>query len=266
MTVRPKPLNPSRTRRSRIPWLLWLDVMAIAAWGVLLIKYWLTGKINVLLHPDYMWLANSAGIALVVLGLLKGSQLVRQTRGRGDRAPLPNLQHFSLLPRGWSSTLLLAVAVLGLQFTPRPFASAVAMDRGVTETMTMTRSQPQSFRSAARPEDRSVVDWVRTLNVYPEPDAYTGQQVNVEGFVIRPAELPDGFFLISRFIITCCAADVYPVGLPVKLNEGQTMPEVDTWLRVEGRMMTETYGGQRHLTIQPSRLTEISEPDNPYDY
>jgi len=32
----------------------WLDVLAITAWGILMLKYWLTGKLNLLIH--YFWL------------------------------------------------------------------------------------------------------------------------------------------------------------------------------------------------------------------
>lgn len=257
--------SPTPSRRfGNLTWLLWLDVAAVLAWGILLLKYWATGKINILLHPDYMWLPNVAGVFLVLLGSFKAWQLwqLRRQRQQG----YATMQHLSLLPRGWSSGLLLGAALVGLQFTPQPFASQVALERGVTDTLTLTRSQPQAFRSGTRPEARSLIDWVRTLNVYPEPDAYQGQPANVEGFVIQTPGAPDGYFTIARFVITCCAADVYPVGLPVKLSENQTAYPPDTWLRVEGEMATETLNGQRQLVILAKSLKEIPEPANPYDY
>lgn len=39
-----------RTRNYLLPW---LEVLALAAWGVLMLKYWLTGKLNLLIHPDF---------------------------------------------------------------------------------------------------------------------------------------------------------------------------------------------------------------------
>ncbi|PSB17030.1 TIGR03943 family protein [filamentous cyanobacterium CCP1] len=272
MTVRAKPTTPRRKRRSSGSklslWLPLLDTLAMLAWGVLLLKYWLTGKINVLLHPDYVWLAYSAGFFLVGVALLKGLQLpLRFRRVRTPSGDLASPQHFSIFPPGWSSALLLIVALFGLQFTPRPFASQVALARGVTDSLTMTRSQPQSFRASTSPDQRSLVEWVRTLNVYPEPDAYTGQPANVEGFVIHSDETPANYIIISRFVITCCAADVYPVGIPVKLPEGDRSDyPADMWLRVEGEMMTETLGGKRQLVIQAKTLEEIPEPDTPYDF
>lgn len=258
MTVSSKPL-PRRPQPAS--WFVWLDIAAVVAWGILLLKYWLTGKVNILLHPDYVWLAISAGIFLLCVGCLKVGQITTRRK-----RPLPALQHLSLFPKGWSAALLLAVALIGLAFTPRPFASQVALERGVTDTLAMTRSQPQAFRSNTRPEDRSIIDWVRTLNVYPEPDAYNGQQANVDGFVIHLPELPENYLMISRFVITCCAADVYPVGLPVKLLKSRSAYPADQWFQVEGQMITEELNNQRQLVILADTLTAIPEPENPYDY
>jgi uncharacterized repeat protein (TIGR03943 family) len=263
MTVRPVP-RPA-PRRSHFPLQLWLDVLAIATWGILLLSYRLTGKLNLLLHPNYIWLPVCAGVFLLALALWKAGQGLRMTAGQRLR-PIPNPQHFTLFPPGWSSVLLLSVAIFGLQFTPQPFSSSMAIDRGVTEMLTMTRSQPQAFRGSIRPEQRSIVDWLRTLSVYPEPDAYLGQKVNVQGFVIQPSTLPDNYLVIARFIITCCAADVYPAGLTVKLSGSRSAYPADTWLQIVGDMSTETIGNQRQLVIQARSLQTIPQPKNPYDY
>lgn len=238
----------------------WLDVLALAAWGALMLKYWLNGKLALLIHPDYFWLVTATAFCLLAISSLKTWQLLQR------RIVSPSLQHLTLFPPGLSSALLLATAILGLTITPRVFASQTALQRGVTDSVTLTRSQPQSFRSSRQPEERSLVDWVRTLNVYPEPDAYTGQKVKVQGFVIHPPELPPEHLLLSRFVITCCAADVYPVGLPVKLTQNSPVYPSDTWLEVEGQMTTGNLGGKRQLTIQASSIKQIAEPQNPYEY
>jgi uncharacterized repeat protein (TIGR03943 family) len=238
----------------------WLEVFAIAAWGSLMLKYWLTGKLNLLIHPDYFWLVIAGGIGFLGVAILKAWQLCQR------RNILP-VRHVSLLPPGFSSTLLLLTAIAGLIFTPRVFASQTAMQRGVTDFLAATRSQPQAFHSSVKPEQRSLLDWVRTLNVYPEPDAYTGQKVKVQGFAIHPPEFPPNYLLLSRFVITCCAADAYPVGLPVKLTENRQAYSPDTWLEVEGQMITETLKDKRQLIIQANAaLKTIPEPQNPYEY
>jgi uncharacterized repeat protein (TIGR03943 family) len=240
----------------------WLDVIAISGWGFLMLKYWLTDKLNLLIHPDYFWLVIVGAIGLITVGFFKGIQLSKHRR----LTEVNNVQHFSLFPPGWGSGLLLTTAILGLLITPRVFSSQTALDRGVTELIGATRSQPQAFRATVRPEERSLIDWVRTLNVYPEPDAYTGQKVKVQGFVIHPPEFSKEYLFLARFIITCCAADAYPAGLPVKLSGSRDQYPPDTWLEIEGQMITDTILGKRHLTIEAKSLQKIPQPKNPYSY
>jgi uncharacterized repeat protein (TIGR03943 family) len=260
--------TPRRRPNLRHFFLPLLDISALAAWGILMLSYWHRGQLSLLIHPNYFGLVVATGFTLLIIASLRVSQLIKEARQRalGNAPTLPVGQHISLLPPGWSSAILLSTAILGLMITPRVFTSQTAIQRGVTETSLLTRSQPQSFRSASDPKERSLIEWVRTLNVYPEPDAYTGQPVKVRGFVVHPPDLPSEYFLISRFVITCCAADAYPVGLPVKLKEDRKTYPIDTWLEIEGQMITQTLKGKRQLTIEASSLKKIPEPANPYYY
>lgn len=239
----------------------WLDVMALGAWGLLMFKLWLTGQFYLLIHPNYIWLAVLSGFVLLLGSGLEAWRISQQRHYNVDAG-----QHVTLMLPAFSSSLLLVVAIMGLLITPRPFASDTALHRGVADTLSMIRSKPESFRSNSRPEERSLIEWKRTLDVYPEPDAYTGQKVKVQGFVVHTKDLPDNFLMISRFVITCCAADVYPVGIPVKLSQSRSSYPPDKWLEIEGQMITEDIAGKRQLTIQPNKLTPIPEPKNPYDY
>ena len=213
------------------------------------------------------------GLLLQIFGFRKGVALLSklltiEDESLSGRTPLSSAQnqHITLFPPGWSTALLLGTAILGLLITPSVFSSQTALDRGVTDSLLMTRSKPQEFQIAKKPEERSLIDWVRTLNVYPEPDAYTGQKAKVQGFVVHPKEMPDNYMIISRFILTCCAADAYPVGLPVKLSTSRSEYKPDSWLEVEGQMITEIIGDKRQLTIEANSLKPIPQPKNPYDY
>ncbi|MEA5626619.1 TIGR03943 family putative permease subunit [Nostoc sp. UHCC 0251] len=241
----------------------WLDALAITAWGVLMLRYWQTNKLNLLIHPNFFGLVIVAGIGFIIIGFFKMQELWQRRR----RDVTPNMQHISLFPPGWGSALLLTTAILGFIITPQVFASDKALQRGVTaDLLGSTRVKPQAFRVTVRPEERSLVDWVRTINVYPEPDAYTGQKVKVQGFVIHPPDIGKEYLFLARFVLTCCAADAYPVGLPVKLQNNQERYSPDTWLEVEGQMMTENLADKRQLTIAATSLKKIPQPENPYSY
>ncbi|MCU0543652.1 MAG: TIGR03943 family protein [Oscillatoriaceae cyanobacterium Prado104] len=254
----------------------WLDAISIFAWGILLLKYWITGKLNILIHPNYFALTVTGGICLIAIGGLKIWQILKVDRTKNRSRTTPSIdspriaavQHVTLFPPSFGSTLMLSVALIGLITTPRTFTSQTALERGLTESLPITRLQPQEFRNATKPENRSLVEWVRLLNFNPEPDTYRGQKVKVQGFVIHPPNISEQYLWIGRFIITCCAADAYPIGLPVKLPPGQSRVSFppDTWWEIQGEASSEELEGKRKLIIQASSLDRIPEPKNPYDY
>lgn len=267
--VRSPRSNAKQSKRPglRIPWRDVLDVLALSVWSAMLFRYWFGGKLLLLLHPDYAWLSNTAAVLLALLAAYRLLGIFRAMSNLPDR----NKQaegHVTLLPRNISSMILLGVAVFGLIYTPRAFASQTATQRGIADTLTLTRAQPQRFARAAAPEERTVIDWIRLINVYPEPDAYEGDAVQLEGFVFYPEGWPEGYLMVSRFVLTCCAADAYPVGLPLVLPEGSNAADypADSWLSVTGNMMTETLDGRRQVAIAPTEILQIEEPKNPYEY
>ena len=141
----------------------------------------------------------------------------------------------------------------------------------------LTTVQPQAFRTASKPEERSLIEWIRTINAYPEPDAYSGQPANITGFVLHLSELPDNYIMLSRFVITCCAVDAYPIGIPVKLDTSRSNYPVDSWLTVEGSAIAETLlvkdrieantiSEKRSVVIEAKGIKTIATPADPYSY
>ena len=238
----------------------WLDLAAIVAWGILLLKYAIDGTLYILIHPSYYLLATVTGCCLLLIGILQSWRLYRS-----KSIDIQEVQHSSLLPQGVTRTLLLGTAIAGLIITPKLFNSHAAVQRGVSSaSVTITRNQTQAFRTNVKPESKTLVDWVRTLNIYPEPDSYLGQKVNVSGFIVNRPELPPNYLMLSRFVITCCAADAYPVALPVKFTGDRQDYAQDNWLQVKGKMIVETLGNSRQLVISASELQPIKAPKNPY--
>src|SRR3954452_11578607 len=111
----------NKNPKSKIPNLLlpWLDALAIISWGILMLRYWLTNKLNLLIHPNYIWFVVVTGISLIVIGFFKMQELWQRRR----RDVTPSGQHISLFPPGWGSVLLLTTAILGFIITPQVFAS-----------------------------------------------------------------------------------------------------------------------------------------------
>jgi uncharacterized repeat protein (TIGR03943 family) len=238
---------------------MWLDTAAVAAWGILLLKYAIDGTLYILVHPSYYLLVTVTGCCLLLIGLLQAWRLYR---GKIAKLEIP---HSSLLPQGVTTMLLLSTAIAGLIITPKLFTSKAAFQRGVSaEAVTVTRSKTEAFHTNVNPEAKTLVDWKRTLDNYPEPDAYLGQKARINGFVLYPPGIPPQHLMLSRFVITCCAADAYPVSIPIKFTGDSKQYPQDTWLEVKGKAIVETFAGSRQFVIEASEIKSIPVPKNPY--
>jgi uncharacterized repeat protein (TIGR03943 family) len=259
-----RPFSLPQRLRSLQPW---LDVAAIGLVGLLLLNYWVGGKLNLLIHPNYHLLTLAAGSFLVGLAGWQGWGVWRRQK---SARPQPEMAHAGLLPIGWSSAILIGVAIVGFLITPKAFASHTALQRGVDDSLASmtTQVKPQAFKGTTKPEERSLIEWIRTLQVYPEPDAYVGQAVKIQGFAVHSTQLPTQYFQLARFTITCCAADAYPVSLPIKLRQGDRQSyKVDQWFEVEGTIIAETLtAGNRQVVVDATKIRPIDEPANPYSY
>ncbi|MBL1208731.1 TIGR03943 family putative permease subunit [Geminocystis sp. GBBB08] len=258
-------------------WLNILDIIAILLWSLLLFKYWFTQELNLLIHPNYFILVLVSSVILFLLSIAKIIQLFIYHKKNFNQNNSGNNQHSNLLPKGWASSLLTFVAILGLTIKPMVLSSQTAMQRGVIDSLPPTTLETQSFLNQTSPEKRSLIEWVRTLNAYPEPDTYTGQKANITGFVVHLDQLPDNYIYLSRFVLTCCAVDAYPVGILVELPKSRSNFPADSWLEIQGVMKTATLPhldsspqterkDKRHLVLKATDVKIIPTPNNPYAY
>ena len=251
------PPRPQKRRRSGVNW---TDLVPLL-WGALLLKYWLTGQLSRLIHPNFNGLIAVTGGLLLALGGLHWWQ--------GRRSGSQGILTANLVPGKLATGLLIGTAIAGLIIPPGTLRSQAALQRGLGSTLPVTRLRPQAFQISSNPGTRSLVDWVRTLNAYPEPDAYDGQPVQIEGFVMHLEELPADVVLAARFIVSCCAVDAYPVALPVQLppeTQAADFP-VDSWVRVKGAIAPlELPGQDRQASVRATEIAPIPTPRDPYSF
>ena len=83
------------------------------------------------------------------------------------------------------------------------------------------------------------------------------------GFVFQPEGAPPGTFYVSRFVVTCCAVDARPIGIPVHSPGWQQKFEEDAWVRVRGSFASSPVVGGA-LIVEPTDLQAEDQPRNPY--
>ncbi len=233
----------------------WIETIILLGFGAMIIFLFARDRLVFFVYPKYDILILAGGVLLAILGVYN---LFRKRQLCCHHEPFISIK--------FSATLMLIPILIGLLMTPKPLSVQTAISRGVSTDLAVLEGGPQKFSYQSKPEDRSLADWIRMFNYDPEPDKYKGDKIKVTGFVLKDAKLPENYFMITQFIIACCAADARPIGLPVQYELGKFDLAEDTWLELEGEIVEGKIGDQRRAVIKLNKYKKIETPENPYAY
>lgn len=224
-------------------------------YGVLVFYYYHSNLLAYLVNPIYNKIILVSGIIIFFLGLYSCTNEIGAHEENKMTTNRPKKIGMALL--------LLLPLVFGFFFKPQPLSSTLASSRGVNSNLASGSFDPTVF---SKPTDqRSLVEWVRILNVDPEPDHYKDQKVSVEGKIILDKSLPEHTFYLGQFLIVCCAADVSAVGIPVQFDPTIVTPENDKWAHIDGIMTEQVINGTRQVVIRLQSITIIPTPKDAYE-
>ena len=112
-----------------------------------------------------------------------------------------------------------------------------------------------------------MLDWSSLLRQTTDASFYRDKAANVVGFITKDTDDPQNVFYVSRFVITCCAVDAQPVGVPVYLPNWQNGFAADQWVKVSGSFETNpSTKSQQSIALVPTRTTKVDQPSEPYLY
>lgn len=133
-------------------------------------------------------------------------------------------------------TILFLVVSLAILFPSEGIRSTGADQRYSSFNGTTTLSGDsiaQKFN--ADTTSYNLGEWVNSLAFNPDYSYYVGKEVKLTGFIFSPDKFENGTFLISRFVVRCCAADASPVGLKVKYQDWEKTFKEDQWVEIKGK-------------------------------
>jgi putative membrane protein len=221
--------------------------LALAAWAAFFWWLALSGEMTRYLGPRTYWVAWFGAIVLSAAAL---AHLLTARAGDPRRPSGRELGGF----------LLLLAPVLIVFAVPQPELGALAAARRTAGVGTVASSIP---RPPANPGEIGFSEIYYASQSFEYAQAVgivDGTGVDLTGFVTHPKKGPEGTFSLTRFYVSCCAADAVPYSVVV-LSKGD-FPD-DTWLRIEGTLGDTSDDG---FVIDPEDVVEVDEPKNPYLY
>ena len=218
----------------------------LLVWAGFLAFLWLSGEVSRYLGPRTYWVVVFGFIALGLAGL---GHLVTARSAEPRRIDLREVAGMLVLLSPLLAIALVPNAGLGALAASRKSASGVGAGAAY----------------APAPESDDEISFIH-IQYASESDEYAasagiaeGLEVDLVGFV---SASDGGNYELTRFYVSCCAADAIPYTASIQAGERATGYREDQWLHVRGRLVDA--GGE--WTVEPIMIGPVSAPDDPYLY
>lgn len=240
-----------------------------------------TGQLILYIHPRYVVftaIMAAIGLLFVIAGVIS------RFRGDGDHDHGDHGDHGGPSPvsrlgraAGSVAAVLALVVAFGLVLVPPATLTTATADQRVINSTSVgssagsAASGPTAGGGVAVPAGASshftVLDWSALLRQTTDPNFYRNKAVDVTGFVTADTSAPADLFYVSRFVITCCAVDAQPVGVPVYLPGWKTHFSQNEWVQVTGAFATDpSTTSTQSIALAPSTTKKVGQPRDPYLY
>ncbi len=256
----------SSENRSPKDWRRWNGVALCACAIVATVWLAATNQLILYIHPRYIvFTVVMAGLGLVfLLGSLLPRPAHEHEHGHEGRGALRR----AITVVGAIVTAAVALALVVVP--PTTLTSATADQRDINSTGVLDAGQSATTVTAiaaGASAKFTVRDWASLLRQTTDPSFYSGKPVDVIGFVTPDQDDPANVFFVSRFVITCCAVDAQPVGVPVYLANWADEFAKDDWVHVTGAFEpNRSRTSNQPIAVVPASADVTGQPDEPYLY
>ena len=241
----------------------WRGVLAITVFA--LVSLWLAfdGRLGFYIHPRYNLFTTAMAVIALVL-LLIAVFTHKKTEHTHDHEPSRARRRRFRLVEVLSLATTLAVVVAVLVLPPATLSSATAENRSANELDVLASSPVEEGMGNEVFATLTVRDWASLIVQNQSPAFYRGKPLNAVGIVTESPDNED-VFLLTRFVVTCCAVDAQPVSIPVYLPDWRSTLRPDSWVRVQGGFQPAPAGiSGSPVVVVPVVVEDEEVPREPY--
>jgi putative membrane protein len=237
VSIRRSNIDPARAARA----------LVLVAWAGFFAWLWVTGEVARYLGPRTYWVVPFGIVVLVGAAAVQASSL--------RRAALRPFTARAALGLGALLVPILAVAVV-----PAPALGSLAASKKATGAIAL------GSLAAPAPEPGREISFIdiyyasRSQEYANAAGISDITKVALTGFVTTPDTAPQGTFEITRFYVSCCAADAVPYSATVVATGPE--PPKDSWVDVAGTLSRRDGA----YVVVADRVTRRPEPEDPYLY
>ncbi len=164
-----------------------------------------------------------------------------------------------------AGTIIAGATIALLVLPPSTLTSATATQRSINSGGSTLEGAEAPSLVGGDTSQFSVKDWALLVRQNPDPEYLAGKTVDVTGFVTPSPDDPENVFYVSRFVVTCCAVDAQPVGVPVHLPGWDDSLDADEWVTVSGEFEPNADSSSAEaVLLEPADVTPTEQPAQPY--
>lgn len=253
--------------------------VALSLIGIVSIT-WLaiTGQLGLYVHPRYFVFTVIMAALGGLLTLAAFAVSPEHDDHDDDDPDHDHDQRMSAAParRRWSPLFALAaIAAVAIAFValviipPATLTTATVENRDLNSSVSGASDDAASAIDLAGTDIAALTlrDWAGLLRQGSGSEFVVGKQATLSGFVTADPSDPENVFYLTRFVITCCAVDAQPIGVPVYSPGWASNYPVDGWVEATGTFaLNPSALSLDGVVIANPIVTVIDQPAEPYAY
>lgn len=215
------------------------------------------------------WYINARFVPLTIFGMIFLAVLaqavfteIRRSRKHEQEHPEHHHEH-DHAPSAVSLWVMLVPLAIGLLIPARPLDSSAFSTKGFNTSAPLVSSDSSVSIFETESEERNILQWLKLFNYQDDITEFIGQKASVVGFVYFDDQLETDQFFVSRFVVSCCAADGFAIAMPVRWS-GSAALKQDSWIIVRGSIESIELEGRRVPLIAAESVEATDIPAQPY--
>jgi uncharacterized repeat protein (TIGR03943 family) len=214
------------------------------------------------------WYINLRYIPLTIFGIVFLAVLVQTLYAEIKRSYrlAQNNEHdhdHDDAPASANLWFMLLPLLIGVLIPARPLDSSAFSTKGFNTNSPLVSSDSSTQLLGTDSQERNILDWIKLFNFESDLSSYAGQKASVIGFVYFDKSLTKNQFFVSRFVISCCAADGFAIAMIGEWPQASTLKQ-DSWVLVKGPVHSITLNDQVVPVIQAESVQAVPVPEQPY--
>lgn len=229
-----------------------------------------TGSVLKYVHPRNIPFIKFAMVAMLVIAILLMPEVLKPQRVLVKSRSLI----LFLIPL----TMAISIPAESMEYSKLDYGNFIlensrGNDDALTADMTYSdapeyfdRSYEEAlclFEGTIVMDDNNYFQWIQ--EIYENMDQYLGKKIQVTGFVFKSEQFDEDLFVPARMMMTCCVADMQPIGLLCVYDQVASLEDGD-WIQVRGTLGMRDFEGVSSPVIIASVVEEAVKPEIDYIY